>query len=131
MFVVNFIFWENMFDMTSRIIYLLLPLLSQRLHAFCSIESGLKFYFRVSLWHMKRVWWDGIGLHKGLLGWHGGVWEWKFLYWFSAWSNIGIINVKECYQLVLGQFPSFWIRYAKTFLSRLLLAFQFFVVNIS
>ena len=33
---------------------------------------------------------DSIDLHKAFLGCHGGVWKWKFLYWFSAWSNIGI-----------------------------------------
>ena len=38
-----------MFNMTSHIMYLFLPLLPQRLQAFCLIENGLKFYFRVSL----------------------------------------------------------------------------------
>ena len=38
-----------MFDMNSRIIHLLLPLLPQRLQAFCSIETDMKFYFRASL----------------------------------------------------------------------------------
>ena len=33
-----------MFDI-SHIIYLLLPLLPQKLQAFCSIENGLKFIF--------------------------------------------------------------------------------------
>ena len=59
--------WENMFDMTSRIMYLLLPLLSQRLQAYTYC----------------------IGLHKAVLGFHGGVWKWKIWYWFSAWHNIG------------------------------------------
>ena len=43
--------WHNF----SHNIYI--PLLPQRLQAFCSIENGLKFYFRISLWHLKKVWW--------------------------------------------------------------------------
>ena len=51
-----------------------------------------------------------------------------------------IIDINELYQLVLGQFPTFWLRYAGIFLwpstylfifSRLFLLCQFFVVNIS
>ena len=32
-------------------------LIAQRLQDFCWIENGLKFYFHVSLWRFKRVWW--------------------------------------------------------------------------
>ena len=28
---------------------------------------------------IKPSWW-----------WHRGMWKWRFLYWFSAWSHIGI-----------------------------------------
>ena len=69
-----------MFDKTSRIMYLLLPLLaqrllmylllsllSQRLQAFCSIENGWKFYFRISLWHLKKVWWRWYRPSQSLL----------------------------------------------------------------
>ena len=44
----------SFFDMTSHVIYLLLPLLPQKLQAICSIDNGLKFYFRVSLSRLKR-----------------------------------------------------------------------------
>ena len=118
-----------MFDMTSRIMYLLLPLLpqrlliylllsllSQRLQAFCSIENGLKFYFRVSLWHFKRVWWRWYRPSQSLLG----VPEWGVEMKISIlilklgqhWNRRSIININKFYQLVLGQFPSFWFRYA-------------------
>ena len=80
-----------MLDMTSRIMYLRLLLLPKILQAFCSVENGLKFYFRASL----RTW-------RGLL----------ILCLVQHWNRRPIININEFYQLVLGQFSSFWLPYA-------------------
>ena len=77
-----------MFNMTSHIMYLFLPLLPQRLQAFCLIENGLKFYFRVSLALEEGLVEMVQAFIKPSWGITEGCGNEKF-YIDSAWSNIG------------------------------------------
>ena len=64
-----------MFGMTSHIIYLLLLLLYQRLQAFCSVETGLKFHFCFSF-ALEDAFVEMVyAFIKPSQGCHGGVWK--------------------------------------------------------